>query len=123
MRISDWSSDVCSSDLQAREGDEARALGKRCLLRLGALAHHRVEVADLWTFGRRRDSLGKPRGRRLCGPLALQGLLMHGLRSAADRARTGIRILGMPGRTGPDGFAGDPFNSGRAAWREAACPS
>src|SRR3546814_6563192 len=93
MRISDWSSDVCSSDLgiialpdrrqrclelcrvpgreaaqhghpacashvanqrferlgrhrQAREGDEARALGKRCLLRLGALAHHRVRSEE-----------------------------------------------------------------------------
>src|SRR3546814_98341 len=90
-------------------------LFRSCLLRLGALAHHRGEVEDLWTFGRRRDSLGKPRGRSLCGTLALQGLLMHGLRSGADRARKGIGILGMLGRTGTDGFEVDTF---RCALRE-----
>src|SRR3546814_4856986 len=57
MRISDWSSDVCSSDLLGPGGPAARlpvergaqrldvlqpGLGQRlCLLRLGHLPHHR----------------------------------------------------------------------------------
>lgn len=100
---------------QARKGNEARALGERCLLRLGALAHHRVEVEDPCTFGRGRDSLGKPGSRSLRRILALQGFVMDGLRSGADRARKGISILGMLGRTGTDGLEVDTF---RCALRE-----
>src|SRR3546814_17722624 len=43
MRISDWSSDVCSSDLLWRE---CRAAPARSPKRLSRLEHHREFVAD-----------------------------------------------------------------------------
>src|SRR3546814_20044077 len=72
MRISDWSSDVCSSDLPRVEGSTARSggissssgifiEGQPCRLRitLGTLSNGREEYADgkasvrQWSFGRR----------------------------------------------------------------------
>src|SRR3546814_925697 len=38
MRISDWSSDVCSSDLSADEGSWPRRIGLVAVMLLGALA-------------------------------------------------------------------------------------
>ena len=59
-----------------------------------------------------RDSLGKARGRSLRASLALQRLIMHGLRPGADRSGQRLGILGMLGRAGTDGLEVNAF--GRA---------
>src|SRR3546814_14981363 len=45
MRISDWSSDVCSSDLRAVEGEEEAVL-RRVVEHFGGLAVHRLLGED-----------------------------------------------------------------------------
>src|SRR3546814_13038383 len=72
MRISDWSSDVCSSDLDLGIGDIAKLAGDRDCLG----PEHRIELVD-----------GRP--ERFCEPAFVHlvassgGLAHHGFRNAA----------------------------------------
>src|SRR3546814_8980793 len=84
MRISDWSSDVCSSDLDTTEDAKARRLQNHLFLDLpGVAADHdlrrttaaeriRADLADLVPFGAglylvREDAIGRASCRdRVC---------------------------------------------------------
>src|SRR3546814_1744812 len=100
MRISDWSSDVCSSDLRARGGQDA---ARR--LRTGAIGRcHRRRTAG---FGRRAAAaaLCAPPGDRLRRvrvprgpPGAGGGDRGRGRRAAEEEAR--LRLPGRPGAPG-----------------------
>src|SRR3546814_8285186 len=54
MRISDWSSDVCSSDLQIREIDRSRVVVLRVERDLADVVTQRNGVADIARIGRLR---------------------------------------------------------------------
>src|SRR3546814_1372489 len=94
MRISDWSSDVCSSDLAARVGDRRKHAMPGGFGFLLAREQPDFEAG----FGRRGDEVGAV--RRVAdggGGDALHLLHVHMLREqrvAAERDETACRILG-----------------------------
>src|SRR3546814_7648892 len=77
MRISDWSSDVCSSDLDLLEAVENVELGQRDALdagQLGSLAHHhRVEPAAAPLPARDHAELAAARAQQLAGGIGQLG--------------------------------------------------
>src|SRR3546814_17692470 len=105
MRISDWSSDVCSSDLNAVDDAKrarvefARALG--AYIDLVALERHNgsgvrqamesaAEVADSWVFRRLSEELGRSRWSGLPPWDALHALAEElEIGRASCRARVG----------------------------------
>src|SRR3546814_8105952 len=65
MRISDWSSDVCSSDLGARPGSEIRTASVACPARFQAdRACRRSEIRRAGSDGRRWPAHGDDRRPR-----------------------------------------------------------
>src|SRR3546814_8046952 len=78
MRISDWSSDVCSSDLKA-----VRALGRRQALPFGVGLADRVAVARELDIAPQRQPADLPQGSALVGPA-------HYLAPEADREGIGL---------------------------------
>src|SRR3546814_2550054 len=84
MRISDWSSDVCSSDLQARvHFEEVEALARRVGARDDQLDRARAIVADGL---RQRDALFAHGLAHLFGHEGRRRLLDHLLVAALDAA-------------------------------------
>src|SRR3546814_1147070 len=80
MRISDWSSDVCSSDLQEDVGilelaDHLLAVGHEVGRQVAAVELHAVDDVEI----------GGERLRLLDGDHALVADLLHGLRSEERR--------------------------------------
>src|SRR3546814_6493451 len=90
MRISDWSSDVCSSDLPARRA--GRAMGD---------GHAALPAADV----RRRAVADRVRGRRAAGPARRGAVRAYGARAAAplcaQRIRTAAQLCRGPGLCAP----------------------
>src|SRR3546814_10712198 len=81
MRISDWSSDVCSSDRLARLGD-------------GGESDRGDARRDLW-LGGRATGAATERGRAALLPLCLRSLLRRGVGAKAVRLpcqRTAFRL-------------------------------
>src|SRR3546814_5634345 len=80
MRISDWSSDVCSSDLRDRrvEAEVGAGLGAGAQLRAG-YRRHRRQVSRQPALGaaRARRQL-PPRAHRECGVTARRGIILAG---------------------------------------------
>src|SRR3546814_17312004 len=129
MRISDWSSDVCSSDLRSDRDDvaararrPAHALGDRRLLAadddhvVDGHARGAVGAGGLGCDGRGTRDVGA----RGAGPAGCRAdAAAHGF-----RGRVG-RLLLLPGvesagdGVGEDG--GEFLKIGRAAWRERGC--
>src|SRR3546814_21037104 len=107
LRISDWSSDVCSSDLRAHRGEVVVVLvGVRRGLRLGA----RMDAeGDLVTLGRPLD--GHPRRDRL-DPLveALVEDVEHLVADLHAVAEEGVGVGGL-----------EDEEIGRATGRERGC--
>src|SRR3546814_4436615 len=94
MRISDWSSDVCSSDLAALARDQQdAAVGGRLDRALGA---------NVGEVGHREDVHDAPRVLRVRADV----LAADGLAHAAARAVASHDVLGK---------------NGRASWRERVC--
>src|SRR3546814_17424278 len=102
MRISDWSSDVCSSDLVAAE----QRLGRAHLRAERQLALGQAVAAVLLELGVRVVFLGTA---------STEGALVH-LAAAAEVAR--LRILRCAKRAGIEAVAAE---HGRASCRERVC--
>src|SRR3546814_5871736 len=69
MRISDWSSDVCSSDLEGRVVEDHRRLAHR-RRRVAQLAHERVDLREAGLGDREMPQLARQfaKGRRVPWP-------------------------------------------------------
>src|SRR3546814_5179895 len=68
MRISDWSSDVCSSDLGRRAGDQQRlSFGGAQVKTLGEERSDRAPRHNDGTFGAERSAASDRDGRREIG--------------------------------------------------------
>src|SRR3546814_4432662 len=69
MRISDWSSDVCSSDLEGRVVEDHRRLAHR-RRRVAQLAHERVDLREAGLGDREMPQLARQfaKGRRVPRP-------------------------------------------------------
>src|SRR3546814_19869557 len=108
LRISDWSSDVCSSDLRAREGREPRVAGARDLLD-GARA----------AFGARLVERGGAHGE---DELGVAGRHRRDRVARVDRAREAIGALDRQDVADLHHIEqrGDA-RIGRASWRERVC--
>src|SRR3546814_17177864 len=120
MRISDWSSDVCSSDL------ELRAVA-------GDVVHHRLDVADgLKAAGLARtladeaiDVLIKNAG--VYGPRSGFGATDYdawaeGLQvNTLAPLRMVERVAGLIEKSAPKTGHNIPSQNGKAAWRERVC--
>src|SRR3546814_11896337 len=116
MRISDWSSDVCSSDLRRRPALAlshprrlARALGRgaddvQIAVGLASVDAARIENARAWRAAEYRRDVHPTRPARLAprigNGLCPSGRDLCGLRSAALRGRTESarkwRSMGVP---------------------------
>src|SRR3546814_11615778 len=106
MRISDWSSDVCSSDLEALDVLDAAqvAAAAHHVFGLGHFDHAAANVAVASS-----DHLGHPRDRDV--ELA-----------QADRIHRDRVLAHEAADAGHLGHAGRGGEIGRAAWRERAGP-
>src|SRR3546814_14627691 len=104
MRISDWSSDVCSSDLRDRADDR------------------QVEIAEMRRKERIAEQPGRhPRGGRTQQPGADPLHRLHG-EAHFDRARSAGHIEHDDrDRGGHARGKAAPRKTGRAAWRERVC--
>src|SRR3546814_18007921 len=92
MRISDWSSDVCSSDLRLA----ARAQASQ-LIGQGLAIDDRAAVADRGEAGVHGPEIGKSRGRVIRRIAAGQGPVMIAAYAGGGRSGTGPGgILGAP---------------------------
>src|SRR3546814_15263423 len=115
MRISDWSSDVCSSDLQPAEIVDGEAvLIDRHMMLYDGVAYSRDDIHHygLKLFGLHRHlplrsvvQFGKSRAKMIYAPILIMPLLDTNIvchRSASDRAQETMQI-------------------GRASCRERVC--
>src|SRR3546814_16304882 len=120
MRISDWSSDVCSSDLVFQRREEAEIDVHRLIIRRLDIAGHMAEQRAQRRFGRQRGERpaqyfrrGKspgeqPYGRALDIAFAARHLARTADMRRAFQAQRAIQPLGAP----DEGVAGKPAESG-----------
>src|SRR3546814_13006003 len=93
MRISDWSSDVCSSDLRQRIALRAEVRRELRIMRL-QMIDQRLRVVDAEQFGGRGDAAVVEMGRDHSGRID-DGI--------ARGASVVLRRLGSPQRVEPEG--------------------
>src|SRR3546814_5437841 len=95
MRISDWSSDVCSSDLQQPGQAQAGLAGKR---RVGVVAHCVGELDRAAAYaGRGRQRPGQEAEDVPRDPHQVHGRVEHGVEGDADELRS--REVAMQARS------------------------
>src|SRR3546814_14725272 len=118
MRISDWSSDLCSSDLQRKEGAERRS-EEAGRVRFAVIEKRHAPAKQTWSRRRRRDHRPHhPQTRRGCPamvpPLELgpsRRPAPASLRNAVHRNQYALPVGNRRGRG----------EIGRASGRERGC--
>src|SRR3546814_14462200 len=115
MRISDWSSDVCSSDLlPGRHLQRQAAVGVQH--EGGAVEHQLVLAADLVQVDQRQAALHHPRHRELGAHVELAELERRAVRHQQDLAAGLGHALDHLG--GPDVLADRPRSEERRGVKE-----
>src|SRR3546814_3687720 len=99
MRISDWSSDVCSSDLEQRQLDVARSLPAPHAQRLAEVL---ALVGQLRVAGRVEDAADAQRAVEREAPQRLRRLLRLALQQGVERADRLAQVVEEVAHAQPD---------------------
>src|SRR3546814_14893622 len=119
MRISDWSSDVCSSDLLKQVADELRSETIDAVAVTGGHLGAGLGVVELTVA--LHHVFDTPRDRLIwdVGHQAYPHKILTGRRDRIRPLRQGGGLSGFTRRAESEY---DPFEIGRASWRGRGCP-